>query len=389
MKANGLMGDQSGLTLLGLLAGTIAVVAAVLAASIFALDFERTTPPARKTPLAAAPVPKPDFARVLPANYRARHVWYRRLTGGSVPDAVITSIGPPTGSSSSHSADIQVLSWDAIARRWEVWFDAQRLTGSGGVWGPLNSNAPIATPAPSTPASSTPILDPKADTSVTQVGFANFAPGLGTDLVFTSTASFGASGSAQSLYVVGFPDTQATIVYEWSGQGLDPFRIGGNSPHQHLLGKAWYWTPEDSHCCPLRTYTFVIQPTPANGGRDDLGVVKDERPWLGVFVTPVRGPDDPSSPVRVVGVVEGSPAARALRQGDVLLALDSGPKLASPPSLGPSLVDELISLDAGDRAVFTVRRGGATIRVSVRLGSMIDSSALTATPPRNYTVSTI
>ena len=383
------MRDESGLTVLGLLVGAVAVVAAALAVSFFALNFDRTATPARTAQAAAAPVPKPNFARALPANYRAERVWYRRLTGGSVPDAVITSVGPPTGSSSSHSADIQVLSWDAIARRWEVWFDAQKLTSSGGVWGPLNSNAPIANPAPSTPASFTPILDPKADTSVTQVGFANFAPALGTDLVFTSTASFGASGSAQGLYVVGFPDTQATIVSEWSGQGLDPFRIGGSSPHQYLLGKAWYWTPGDAHCCPLRTYTFVIRPTPADGGRDYLGVVKDERPWLGLFVTPVHGPYDAASPVRVVGVAEGSPAARAFRQGDVLLALDHAPKLASPPSLGPSLVDEVMSLDAGDRAVFTVRRGGATIKVAVRLGSMVDSSAVTATPPRSHMVSTI
>lgn len=66
---------------------------------------------------------------------------------------------------------------------------------------------------------------------------------------------------------------------------------------------------------------------------------------------------------------------------DVIEKLTNAPHLVSTNLLGPSLVDKLSLLDAGDIASLVVLRGSQTATLKMRLGSMIDPSALIAAPP--------
>ena len=84
----------------------------------------------------------------------------------------------------------------------------------------------------------------------------------------------------------------------------------------------------------------------------------DNRPWLGVTV---RGS-------KVIGIAPDSPAARALRLGDLLLGVVHPRRFVSH-----HLDDEIGALHAGQVARLLVKRDGHRIVVSVRLGSLKDS----------------
>jgi PDZ domain len=375
---------------------TAAIVVAGCGGSKHATTAKTTTQKPSSAKSASSPntlpasIPRPNFAVVLPANYRAKRVWYQPLSNTNIPDAVITSTGPPVGSLSFHSADLQVLSYDRIAKRWIVAFDAQKIPAPDTTFGTSDSNAPINSYIPPASASTTTtaMLDPKADVGIGQVAFVRFAPGQGTDLVFTASTSYGGSGVGSQLQVVSFKNQEASIIYSWSGEGLFPFRIAGAPPRQRLLESAWFWTLEDAHCCPLRTYKFTVAAA-GSGNSSYINDIQDQRPWLGVYVQPLKR-QDPSSPVQVMGVVQGSPAARVFHQGDVILSIQNARKVKNPPTLGPDLIDEFAQFNAGDTGVFVVRRGGATLTLRARLRSMIDSSALgAAPPPGNYSIATI
>lgn len=337
-------------------------------------------------------VPRPDFARFLPANYRVRRVWYEQLSNPKIPDAVVTSVGPPVGSLNFHSADLQVLSYDAIAKRWIDAFDAQRVTPPDAFFSdPADTNFPIfaSSPAAAAPTTTTPLIDPTAEASVPQVAFVQFARDQGRDLVFTSTSYYGGSGTGSELTVVSFQSQEASIAYRWSGEGLYAFRVERSAPRQRLLERASYWTTEDPHCCPLRTYQFTVSAT-GSGRNTYVTATQDQRPWLGVYAQGLTQ-NDQNAPIEVVGVVPGSPAQHAgFERGDVILSIPAAHKLANQSLLGPALVDQFSLFNAGDQVSFVVRRGSQTLTLNVRLGSLIDSSALGASPPAGaYSVATI
>lgn len=338
-------------------------------------------------------MPRPNLARALPANYRVRKLWYQPLSNPTIPDVVVVSVGPPTGPSNFHSSDLQVLSFDPIARRWIVAFDAQKVPGVGDpVFNPAQGNATIIAPvppSPSTPPITTgPMLDPKAQVDVGQVAFVRFQAQKGTDLVFTASTSYGGSGVGDQLEVVSFRNQEANIEYAWNGEGLLPFRIAGPANAQRLLERAWFWTLADPHCCPARTYAFTVAGVRGTGGYSYITEAADQRPWLGAYVQAAS--KSPNSALQVVGVVPGSPAARVLRRGDEIIALTNAPKVKNPPANGPNLLDAFTLYNAGQTAAMTVLRGGQTLNLRVRLGSMLDDSALGASPPPGaYSIDTI
>ena len=99
--------------------------------------------------------------------------------------------------------------------------------------------------------------------------------------------------------------------------------------------------------------------------------LSDQRPWLGVYAKPLDSTES-SSPVRVVGVVPGSPAAALIRPGDILVAVRNAPKLHDPSGnlLGPILYDQISALDSGQTVQLLVRRNGLQIELSIKLGSL-------------------
>jgi hypothetical protein len=354
------------------------LLAALLLAALAGCGGATTHPKAARS----AVVPAPPYGKAMPANYRALHVWRAQLTGSAVPDAIVTSVGPLTGPEGFHSEDLQVLSWDPIAERWDIDFDAQRVASNTFYVSTETSNTGPGLLTATSRTDATPLLDPDAQVTIGPVRFEHLLPGSGEQLVFSEVSNYGGSGVPGELVVVDFHGGLANVIYEWSGDGGVKYRVVDNQ----IVAHAEYWTSSDPHCCPTRTYRFVVGRT---SGRY-LSELSDQRPWLGVYAKAVDS-GDARSPVRVVGVVPGSPAAALLHAGDVLLAVRNAPRLqnASGNLLGPALYDQIAALDAGRTVELVVSRNGVRLQLSIKLGSLDGGSVGNAVPPHSFTVTTL
>jgi hypothetical protein len=312
-------------------------------------------------------VPRPDFATALPRNYRVTRVLYARLSGGTTPDAVVASIGPPSRSLGLHPADLQVLVWDPVAKRWNTAFDAQKVN-SNSLGVPSDSNSPIQSYSSGTPS---PILDTSSQEAIAQIGVAQFTGSEGPDLVFSTYANGGAGSGVSDLSVVNLANGAASDEYDWSGSGQVTFRVAGHAPHQVLLARAQYWTIIDPDCCPTRIYRFEI----GWGPLEQVADISDDRPFLGLYVSSATGPDG-STAGRVVSVVPHSPAAGRFHVGDLVLGIAGAKKIGI--GAGPVVVDELAQLKAGTRAIVEIERGSQRLSIGVTLGSIVGQTAVSA-----------
>lgn len=317
-------------------------------------------------PAAAARVPPAPVALGVPAGYRARHVWHANLSAGPAPDVVVESVGPPVTALGFHSADLRVLEWDPLARRWTVAFDAQKVEPRPGYGTPADSNnGPGYYTDGAASRERTPLLDPKANVTMGPVRFGKLLPGSREQLVFSAVANYGGSGVPGVLAVVDFKGGVADLVYTWGGEGLGRWRIAGAL----LTARAAYWTPADPHCCAIRDYSFGV------AARDGyLTEFADERPWLGVTVREQGGFGDRNGPLTVLSLDDNAPAKGHLEVGDVILrVLDPPPHRKDVGELASKLFDEISLFDAGQTAKLLVRRHGSDLAVSVPLGSLEDS----------------
>jgi hypothetical protein len=287
-----------------------------------------------------------------------------------VQDVVVTSTGPPTGLLSAHHDDLQVLSWDPIARRWAAVFDAQKVDGNVFPPGPHESNNNPGYPYGFSGTRSA-ILDAKADAQVS-VDQVRFLPLLGTkrdQLVFSATY-VAAGGMRGILAIVDVEGGVANVLYTWSGHsGLGNWRVAGDAIH----ASANYFAPDDAECCPVRTYQFVLS---ARGG--SITEVADDRPFLGAIVRrTTRG-------LAVVDVARSTPAAGRIRPGDVILDIENAPPAgpnASPVSR--SIYNKLARFRAGQTASFLVSRGGIRVVESIKLASLSAPAAEAIMTPTN------
>jgi hypothetical protein len=321
-------------------------------------------------------VPPPPIAKLLPPNYRARKVWRANLTGGLVPEAVVTSVGPPTGQLNFHPASIQVLAWDALAKRWTVIFDGQEVIAQNVSGSPTTSNSGPGWRSVGS-EERRPILDPEADVTVDRVRFASLLPGQRKQLIFSATLNYGGSGVPSTLVVVDFEDARANVLYTWYGEDLE-WRLQGG----RVSARSSYWTPADAHCCPSRSYAFTIG---NEGGY--ITVLEDERPYLGVLVRKTGGSSAVAGPLEVIEVEHGSPAAGSLRVGDVLLDVQNAPDLETQdPAAAESIFSKLSALDAVQTARLLVSRDGVEQTIEVTLGSLSDASGGLVLPVDDYSV---
>ena len=331
------------------------------------------------TPTVQTPhdVPAPPIAKVLPPNYRATKIWQANLTDGSVPETVVSAVGPPTGELNLQPATLQVLSWDDLAKRWIVIFDGQKVIAPDTYGSPQNSNSGPGYLAGITEDRRA-ILDPKAGVSLGPVRFAPILPGDHNQLVFSATLTYGGSGVPSTLVVVDFPKAQANVVYAWGGEHLE-WKLMKNQ----IVARSSYWTRSDSHCCPSRSYTFTV------GNRHDyITTVKDQRPYLGVLVR-LAGDEEAAmagSRLEVLEIAENSPASSVLRVGDVILDVENAPS-SRPEIFAPSdsIFNKVNAFDEGETARLLVRRDGAQVTLPVRLGSLRDATGL-AIPADDYSV---
>ena len=113
------------------------------------------------------------MASTIPAGYRAQRVWRELLSGGGVPDVIVSSVGPSDVSLGWLSANVQVLSWDPIAGRWNVAFDAQRAIPQAASYEPGNSNrSPGGRWGDIEPSGAGTLIDPDAYVSLGEIRFA-------------------------------------------------------------------------------------------------------------------------------------------------------------------------------------------------------------------------
>jgi hypothetical protein len=291
-------------------------------------------------------LPAAAIARAAPSGYRVAHVWRADLSGRGATDVVVTSVGPHTdyGGLPGRPADLRVLEPSSGARGWKVVFDAQKVV-------PTSPCTPASSPDPCYAylgGSGAPLLDPRAAGAVGAVRFAHLLSRRREDLVFSALA---ASGSALpiTLTVVDFQGGYPVVVYTWNGA----HGLGWRVANGRIYGQAGYYTPTDAEGCPVRMYRFSVANRNGN-----FVETSDNRPWLGVTV---RGS-------KVIGIAPDSPAARALRLGDLLLGVVHPRRFTSH-----HLDDEIGALHAGQVARLIVKRDGRRIVVSVRLGSLKDS----------------
>jgi PDZ domain len=361
---------------------TLSVVSISLAGCGGTSGKSKTTTTAASTSLPSS-VPKPNLARIVPANYVVKEIRYAKLSNQTTPDAVVVSKGPATGDLGFHPAELQVISWDALAERWNVIYDAQKDKEYQEQFGTSGSNEYITSP-PDSPAAASPILDRTADGDVNQIAFVRFGGGKSTDLVFTTTQSYGGSGVPGNLVVIGFDGGEANLRYLWFGDEGASFKVVGSGARQTLAASAQFWTPVDAHCCPVRAYSFVI----GEDAEHTITSLRDDRPWLGLFVK-ARQEMTPDSPLEVTDVVDGSPAASLFQVGDVITKIVGAKVSKDQGLLGSALVDQLALEKAGSSVTFQIERAGATKTLTVKLGSYIDSSAQSAEPPSNLSIMAI
>jgi hypothetical protein len=314
-------------------------------------------------------IPPPPLARVVPPRYRAVRVWRANLTDGVLPDLVITSVSQPRSADGHHAADLQVLSWDRLARRWTVIFDAARARAPVPYGFTLSSNTgPSLRALP--PLDNRPVLH-DADTTIGPVRFTALLRTSRKQLVFSATFVAGGSGFAGTLVIVDFKGGIANVLYSWYGEGGLTWSVARSK----VDARANYWTPGDAHCCPIRTYRFALAYT---GG--SVTEVSDERPWLGVIVREPGTYGDPSGRLRVIELADASPAAHVLRVGDIILDVLNVHRKGVV-----SIFDKLSLLNAGDSARLLVERDGTKLPVTVTLGSL--RSALgQLVPEKDYSV---
>ena len=343
---------------------------------------KKSTTSATSTSLPSS-VPKPNLARIVPANYVVKKIRYAKLSSESVSDAVVVSKGPAVGDLGFHPAELQVLSWDKIAERWNVVYDAQKDKEFQQQFGTTTSNQYVS-PTPELSAASTPLLDKTADGDVNQIAFVRFGSEKRADLVFATRQSYGGSGSPGDLVVIGFEGGQANLRYLWFGDGGAGFKVVGTGANQTLAASSQFWTPVDAHCCPVRAYSFVV----GENAEHTITSQSDDRPWLGLYVKAQQEMQSDSL-LDVVDVVEGSPAASLFQQGDVITEIVGAKVSKDQGLLGSALVDQLALEKAGSSVTFRIERGGAAKTVTVKLGSYVGSSAQNASPPNDLSIMAI
>jgi hypothetical protein len=306
---------------------------------------------------AGVAAPEPDLARLVPANYRVIKVLRSRLSGQKEPEVVVASVGP-LNRYAQHPIDLQVFSWDSTAYRWNIIFDAQR-----------------------TRRESAPLIDPRAAVLIRQLAFTRLYPAARRQLVFSVSAYKGTHVRTEVI-VIDFWNGEARIAYHWASDSSVTFRVTDSETNQTLTLTAPYQAVVDAPSQPVRNYRITV-------GLEDgfLRVLHDDRPWLGLIVT---GTDrsssslgSPRSHLRVLGIIAHAPASPSFRAGDVIVGL-TGPRTATNTNLlGPALINKVAAQHAGDRISLAVLRGSHYLRITIKLGSLVDPSA-PGTAPTAY-----
>jgi len=300
-------------------------------------------------------------------NYRVVDVSQVNLTG-STADRVVVSTGPGLDSTnpvSGNTGDVQVLAYDAVAKRWNVVFDAANK---------------LLADAPTSPATA---LLPQTDRlEVVAAQPVQFAVGAPIELLITSIDS-AANHPYNIVGIIRFESGAAHLAFQDIVMNATVQILGPKVGPQTLSISSDYFTPADPSCCPLRKYGKSIG---AKGPGGLVGALADDRPWLGAWLAAPLGQDGPPASGVVTAIVDGSPAATALRIGDIVtgIAGTSPSTTATGPSAAGTVAAfrELGLMHANDRATFLIQRNGLPSSIPITLGSRAIAGEANPSPPR-------
>jgi hypothetical protein len=266
------------------------------------------------------------------------------------------------------TADVQVLTWDAVSHKWRLAYDAQQRNPKpvvvDGNFGPGDTGDATYAATHLNP------FDHTAAIMAVHIAMAKLLPGTGEQLVLSTYSTYGGSGSWGEIVVLSFPDGRPRLDYDWSGGNSVPFTVVGDRIH----ASASYWAPNDGHCCAVRTYTFAIGPVQTAAGVQ-LRPITDGRPYLGIDESPDSVDNTPT--LDVTNVVAGAPAAGKLLAGDQIVKVVN-PRPGAVGDGGNFTEDEITRFSPGEVVQLLVRRHGVERVVAIRLGSML---GLSQTPP--------
>jgi hypothetical protein len=270
---------------------------------------------------------------------------------------VVTAIGTiqDGGSSGLAPTTVLLLTFDPLANRWTEAFDASQEQSYQ-----ANSQQG-AGPGLVSPTGSGP-----------QVGLVHDQPAGGADLLYWVNSVGGNSGKL-IVGIVHFASGVATLTYNEDG---DEGHVGsfdvptstpagvsvtGTGPNQTVQITLPWITPADSRSQAARMYTRTLAPN----WTGYYQVVADDRPYIGVAISPLPG----GSQARVESVDPNSPANGELHVGDILTAVADtalGTTITST-LIGPPVIDEVAILQPGDMVTLQILRNGKASNATLRL----------------------
>ncbi|WP_160097191.1 PDZ domain-containing protein [Rhodococcus sp. T7] len=308
----------------------------------------------------SSPASEPDYSSVLHPNYRVVTTSALDLGGGPTHDRIVVSAGPGLDAGKpvdGGTQDVQILSYDAIAERWNVTFDAANtMTAAGSL-------------------DAVPLL-PQTNrlTSVTAKEF-RADPDKPAYLLITAVDST-ANHPLTLTGIVSLTDGVAQLAYRNNQDMNATVQVDGpDTGPQTLTITSDYFPPWAPACCPLRKYTRTI------GARGDAGPItdlSDDRPWLGVWLGQPSDGDGPTGSGVVVATIPGSPASAVLQPGDMILGVNGA---AVPAGKPVHAFDEIGSHHPGDSVTLRISRHGQDSTVAVTLGSLADPHAAQPSAP--------
>jgi hypothetical protein len=321
--------------------------------------------------LTAAPTaPAPDIGAFLQANYRVISSFSAPLEPLPHPaDMVVVSAGPGSNAAQpvqGGTQDVQVLNYDSVAKRWNLAFDAAQ-----NVINPSRLSTGQATTGPQ------PLLAQSDMITDTTAQTVQLVPGVPHLVIYGLDDA--SNHPAGTLAVLDFSGGSASVSYVDTEVEMDHPTLRGAPGAQQLTVSAAFASPIDPACCPVRQYTQIIGSI-ANDhtAARDIGVVEDDRPWLGAWYA--NTPDHPDGPAIVVGTADNSPASSVLAVGDELVGV-ADTALPNGDTYQPAIVDQVAVHRPSDHVTLQVRRHGQAMTFAVTLASRKSPAHSTASPP--------
>lgn len=312
----------------------------------------------------AQPAPAPDLAAFVPANYRIVSSAPAPLGGpGESAYQVVITAGAgldPSEPVEGGTQNVQVLAYDALAKRWNVAFDAASRVVS-----PQSPGAEDYTKEPLL-AQDFAIDDVRANV----VNFGGPTPAL---VIYGTQPRV--SHVPGVLGIVEFSRGSGSLVFHDYMTGMPAPTVVGDPARQQLQITA-SWVPDTvGYCCPVRDFTRVVGLT--EGPDASIAILSDDRPWLGAWTI---GDGERSSTAQLVaGLAEASPASSVLKIGDRLLGVAGAPK-RSKDGEALTFVEQLAQHRAGDRVTLQVDRGGRSLQLPVTMQSLKQSPGEMSAP---------